>query len=88
MNPENNKPKKELSPNGGRGSGSRKNNENLERIDKMVNDSFFKISVSNGLLVDSKDTTIDVGLWKNMIFYKSIATVQQHRKKLDSKGSA
>lgn len=32
-----------------------------------------------------KENNIDVGLWKNMIFYKSIAHISQQRKKHDPK---
>jgi hypothetical protein len=35
--------------------------------------------------VSNHPDSIDVGLWKNMIFYKSIAHVQQQRKKQELK---
>jgi hypothetical protein len=76
------KSKENLVPSPNRGSGSRgKKYENLERIDRMVNDSYSKLSLSkDGHAIDSS-AQIDVGLWKNMIFYKSIAHVHQESKK-------
>jgi len=55
----------------------------------MVNDSYCKLSHQgdddfnnhNNTANIAVDSSIDIGLWKNMIFYKSIAHVAQQRKK-------
>ena len=67
---------------GSRGSGSRRKFENLEKIETLVNDSYSKLSchgedggANNITNPEGTDSMIDIGLWKNMIFYKSIAHV-------------
>ncbi len=47
----------------------------------MVNDSFSKLSYNNQG-VPENNNTVDVGLWKNMIFYKSIVNVKQQNQRL------
>ena len=67
-----------------RGSGSRSKYENLERIDRIVNESMQKVTL-NHETGEVGTQNVDIGLWKNMIFYKSIAHVQQQRKKQEYK---
>jgi hypothetical protein len=53
-------------------------------IDKLVNESYSKLSLnqvnalddSNFILATRDQNQVDVSLWKNMIFYKSIANVR------------
>jgi hypothetical protein len=71
-----------------RGSGSRGKHENLDRIDKLVTDSFQRLTVTkesfnHAASMEEAANTIDVSLWRNMIFYKSIAHVTQQLKKHD-----
>lgn len=66
---------------GSRGSGSRRKFENLEKIENLVNESYSKLSQGDEVAghninnPEGGDSSIDIGLWKNMIFYKSIAHV-------------
>lgn len=62
-------------------------------IDKIVSDSYSKLQLnhvnqlddSNRVLTTRDMNQVDVSLWKNMIFYKSVANVRQNVKKNDPK---
>ena len=76
---------------GSKRSGSHRKFENLDKIETIVNESYCKLSHhgdeefinhnNTTIHPTAVDSSVDIGLWKNMIFYKSIAHVAQQRKK-------